>query len=142
MRLARSAALILRQSLPSSKARRAACTARSTSWAPAWLTVASRSPVDGSGVSKVRPSAAGTRSPSMSRWCVSAARNSRTGSAISVAAMSGGLLGLENDLQGLAPVVERVGLGRVGERHVVGDERGRVQAPGGEQLQHGVEVAD
>src|SRR4051794_37836047 len=143
MRRPRSAAVILRQSLPGSKARRAAATARSTSSAPAWLTVASRSPVDGSGVSNVAPSAAAARSPSMSSSCVSAARNSRTGSAISVAAMvSVSLLRSQDDLQGLALVIDRVGLGRVGERHVVGDQRAGVQPAGGEQREHAVEVAD
>src|SRR2546426_365435 len=74
--------------------------------------------------------------------CVSAARNSRTGSAISVAAMRSPRLRLQDDLQRLAPVVERIGLGRVGERHVMGDERTRVQAPRGQQREHGIEMAD
>src|SRR3954453_14941106 len=143
MRFAGSAALILPHSLPSSNARRAAATARSTSSAPAWLTVARRSPVEGSGVSNVAPPVAATRSPSMSSSCVSAARNSRTGSAISVAAMVWvSLLRSQDDLQGLALVVERVGLGRVGERHVVGDQRAGVEPAGGEQREHAVEVAD
>ena len=52
-----------------SSAARAAATARSTSSAPAWATSQIGSPVAGSMVAKVRPSAASGRSPPISRAC-------------------------------------------------------------------------
>ena len=47
-----------------------------------------------------------------------------------------------HDLERLAAVVDGVGLGRVGERHVVGDERRRVEHAGGHHREHAVHVAD
>ena len=67
MRRARPAAGIVAH-LPSSAAE-AARTARSTSSAPAWATSQIGSPVDGSTVSNVRPSAASLHSAPISSLC-------------------------------------------------------------------------
>ena len=75
MRLERFEGLTLR-SAPSSAAR-AALAARSTSSGPAKATSQIGSPVAGSMVSKVRPSAASSRSPPITSVCGSRSTNSR-----------------------------------------------------------------
>ena len=74
-----------------SSAARAAATARSTSSAPAWATSQIGSPVAGSIVSKVRPSAASGRSPPIRRVCGERATNSRAASEDSCWAVAVGM---------------------------------------------------
>ena len=74
-----------------SSAARAAATARSTSSGPAWATSQIGSPVAGSIVAKVRPSAASARSPPISRRCGALSTNSRADSDSSCAAVAVGM---------------------------------------------------
>ena len=67
MILKRSAGFIVGHG-PSSKAFRAAATARFTSSVPPFATVATASPVDGLYASNVSPPAASENSPSMKSW--------------------------------------------------------------------------
>ncbi len=49
---------------------------------------------------------------------------------------------LQHDLKRLAPVIQRVGLGRIVEGHVVGDERAWVEQAGGHHRHHAIYVGD